>query len=67
MDQHTFAPYEQCRTVDVPPFSKRGARGDFILSPNPSNRNIFMNSALKYPVLFPLVGEKGVNQEKHVV
>ena len=44
--QNTYGRNEQCRSESVPPFSKRGARGDFILSHTPSNRNMFMTSAI---------------------
>lgn len=44
--QHTYGKNDQCRSVSVSPFFKRGARGDFILSHTPTNRNIFMTTAI---------------------
>ena len=45
--QNTYGRNEQCWSVSVPPLFKKGARGDFILLHTPTNRNIFMKSAIK--------------------
>jgi len=55
--QNTYGRNEQCWHVSVPPFSKRGARGDFILPHTPSNPNIFMTSDIKFSKRFRPLSE----------